>query len=127
MTGPRPNGRDAAGGRVWDAGLQPERTALSWRRTGLALLVGSLLLARVLANTTGVAALAVGAVGLAAAIATLIVVELRYRSHHRRLLASAGDRIPLAGGRLPFVVAVTTLVLGCGAAVAVILIALKVS
>jgi uncharacterized membrane protein YidH (DUF202 family) len=32
--------------RPWDAGLQPERTALAWNRTGLAIVVNALLALR---------------------------------------------------------------------------------
>jgi putative membrane protein len=127
-------GSDAGGGddagtgdRVWDAGLQPERTALSWRRTGLAMLGGSLLLARALAEVSVPLALTVGALGIATAVATLIALERRYRSHHRRLTSAAGERIPLAGGGLPLVVAAATTLLGGGAAMAAILLSLRVS
>jgi uncharacterized membrane protein YidH (DUF202 family) len=112
---------------VWDAGLQPERTALAWRRTGLALGVASLLVARVLAEQSVGLALLLGAIGVAAAIATLLVVERRYRYHHRRLLAAADEHVPLAGGGLPFLCAAATLLLGSGALSAVILFALRVS
>jgi hypothetical protein len=116
-------GRD----RVWDAGLQPERTALSWRRTGLALLGGSLLLARALAEVSLSVGLTVGAAGVVAAIAILISVERRYRSHHRRLTSGAGERVPLAGGGLPLIAATTTVLLGGGAIVAAIVLSLRPS
>jgi Domain of unknown function (DUF202) len=120
MTGPRA-GAGSDGG-VWDRGLQPERTALAWRRTGLTLGGAGLLLARVLAPSSLAAALLAGALGVATAIVTLVVVDRRYRSHHRRLVAAAGERVPLAGGGLPAVIAVATLTLGCGAALAVVLL-----
>lgn len=114
-------------GGVWDAGLQPERTALSWRRTGLTLVGGSLLLARVLADISLPLGLVVGGIGVLGAIAILIAVERRYRSHHLRLTAAGRQRVPLAGGALPLVVASTTFAFGCVAAVAAILLSLRVS
>ncbi len=115
----------AGGSGVFDPGLQPERTALAWRRTGLALGGGSLLLARVLAESSGALplGLAVGAFGVLAAVLILVAVERRYRSHHHRLMAAKGERIRLAGGGLPAIVAATTGVLGIGALLAVILFA----
>lgn len=113
--------------RVWDAGLQPERTALAWRRTGLALGAGSLLLARAFAEVSVAVVLAVGALGVVAAIAILLAVERRYRAHHRRLTTARGERVPLAGGGLPLAVAAMTVLLGCGAASAAILLSLRVS
>lgn len=112
---------------VFDPGLQPERTALAWRRTGLALGGGSLLLARVLAESSGALplGLAVGGFGVVAAILILIAVERRYRSHHHRLIAAQGARVRLAGGGLPAIVAAATCALGVGALLAVILFALQ--
>ena len=123
----RETGPDGGRDRVWDAGLQPERTALSWRRTGLTLVGGSLLLARVLAEVSVPLALTVGALGVLAAIAIMVAVERRYRSHHARLTAAGRQRIELAGGALPLVVAATTVAFGCLAVVAAILLSLRVS
>jgi uncharacterized membrane protein YidH (DUF202 family) len=113
----------APGDGLFDPGLQPERTALAWRRAGLALGVASLVLARVLAETSPPLAFLGGGGGVVVAIVVLVVAERRYRSHHRRLTAAAGARIPLASGGLPALAAVTTGLLGVGAAVAVILFA----
>jgi uncharacterized membrane protein YidH (DUF202 family) len=84
---------------VFDPGLQPERTALAWRRTGLALLAGSLGAARILPETLGAWAAILGFVGVFAAISLLYAIHRRYRRHHERLTAD-GDRSPVAGGRL---------------------------
>jgi putative membrane protein len=84
---------------VFDPGLQPERTALAWRRTGLAMLGGSLVATRILPEVLGAWAAALGLAGVVAAAGLLYGIHRRYRSHHRRLLAE-GDRSPVAGGRL---------------------------
>jgi len=83
----------------FDPGLQPERTALAWRRTGLALLTGSLVAARILPELFGPSSALLGVAGAAAAAALLAAVHRRYRSHHRTL-HQHGDRVALADGRL---------------------------
>lgn len=110
--------------RVFDPGLQPERTALAWRRTGLALGGASLLLARVFAETSLPLALMVGGGGVGAAIILMLAVDRRYRTHHRRLTAAPGVRIPLAEGVLPALVAAITVAFGIAAVAAVTLSAL---
>lgn len=84
---------------VFDPGLQPERTALAWRRTALALLGGSLVAARILPEILGAWAALPGLGGVGAASTLLWMIHRRYRGHHGRLTA-AGDRAPIAGGRL---------------------------
>ena len=84
---------------VFDAGLQPERTALAWRRTALSLFVGSIVAVRILPEVLGGWAVILGLVGVAAAGALLWAVHRRYLTHHR-MLTERGDRSPLAGGRL---------------------------
>jgi uncharacterized membrane protein YidH (DUF202 family) len=102
---------------VFDPGLQPERTALAWRRTALALVAGSLVATRILPEVLGGWAVLLGLAGVFSAGGLLWAVHRRYRTHHQ-ILVGEGDRSALAGGRLIaatalfcFVAAALTLVL----------------
>jgi uncharacterized membrane protein YidH (DUF202 family) len=83
--------------RPWDAGLQPERTTLSWIRTSLSFAVVSLLTAR-LATEAGVVAVVVALSGIVAAAG---LVALQARSHRARDRgARTGSTRPAAGAVL---------------------------
>ena len=115
----------------WDPGLQPERTALAWRRTGLALTVGSLIGLRVLPPLLGPAAFVLAGLGVVASLAGLAAAHRRYRRVHRLLMAardagrtradggSTGSpaRVPTTGGALPAATAALALAAGLGALV----------
>jgi putative membrane protein len=115
----------------WDPGLQPERTALAWRRTGLALTVGSLIGLRVLPPLLGPAAYVLAGLGVVASLAVLAAAHRRYRRVHRLLLAARDDghtradggsesspsRVPTTGGALPAATAALALAAGLGALV----------
>jgi hypothetical protein len=127
----------------WDPGLQPERTALAWRRTGLALTVGSLIGLRVLPPLLGPAAFVLAGLGVVASLAVLAAAHRRYRRVHRLLLAARDDghtradvgsdsgpsdgvdagstsspaRVPTTGGALPAATAALALAAGLGALV----------
>lgn len=83
----------------WDPGLQPERTALAWRRTGLALTVGSLIGLRVLPPLLGPAAYVLAGLGVVASLAVLAAAHRRYRRVHRLLLAARDAGHTRAGVR----------------------------
>lgn len=89
--------------RIWDKGLQPERTALAWQRVALALLGLALVAARLawpVLETWAIpptAAVALGAIVLYSA------AHRRYRGHHTEL--SAGRHHTLPDGRLVLVTA----------------------
>ena len=130
-----------------DPGLQPERTALAWRRTGLALTVGSLIGLRVLPPLLGPAAYLLAGLGVVASLAVLAAGHRRYRRVHRLLLAArvagraGGDdgdgggagvgagsgagsgstsspaRVPTTGGALPAATAALALAAGLAALV----------
>lgn len=101
---------------LYDAGLQPERTALAWRRTALALAAGSLVAVRVVPALTGPWALLPTGAGLALAVAILVLAHLRYRRLHRALVEHRQpDRQP--DGRLVALTGLATLLVGVAALV----------
>jgi uncharacterized membrane protein YidH (DUF202 family) len=121
-----PGGHGAESGKpVSDVGLQPERTALAWRRTALALAVGSLIGARVLSEDLGVWAAAPAALGVVAAVAVFVVAQRRYRSAHHALTRRPADRPLQTSGLLPLVVSVSLILGGLAATASVIVTAAR--
>lgn len=96
-----------------DRGLQPERTALSWQRTILALGAGGLLLARALLADVPVVALAVG---LGSVLFTVTAIVRVHRSTRNRMRGAIADE----QGLLLWSVALATSLLGVGGFVFVI-------
>ncbi|HEX9229063.1 MAG TPA: DUF202 domain-containing protein [Arthrobacter sp.] len=103
-----PGGAPDRSHRPFDAGLQPERTALAWRRTALAVAVGSLVALRILPEVLGLWALIPAALGAAASLVAIIVSQRRYRRIHTTLTTSDSDRVALSGGALPAAMAAAT-------------------
>jgi uncharacterized membrane protein YidH (DUF202 family) len=83
--------------KPFDKGLQPERTLLAWRRTALALGVGSAVGARLALPVLGAAAVVVGVLGSAVALGAYVLAAGRYRRHHEALAAGEEE---LPGGGL---------------------------
>lgn len=61
-----------------DPGLQPERTALAWRRTALVFVVGALLSMRLLAPVLGIWAGVTGAAGIGVGVWVAVVAHRRF-------------------------------------------------
>lgn len=74
-------------------GLQPERTALAWRRTALSVTVGSLVGLRVLPPHLGALGYAVSALGLLWGLDLVLTARRRYRDG-ARMLRSGADGSP---------------------------------
>ena len=98
------------GGALFDPGLQPERTALAWRRTALTLAVGAVVSFRLLPPVLGLWSIGVGLSGLVLTATTWVLAGRRARRIHHALLTSSG---PLPGGGLPLFL--TVAVTGCAA------------
>ncbi|SCX54279.1 protein of unknown function [Klenkia marina] len=90
----------AAAGQVPDAGLQPERTVLAWRRTALAMTVAAATAGRLAAPVLGTAALVLAAAGVALAVLVAVVAGRRYRAV-RESLRTRGDLTGVARPALP--------------------------
>jgi uncharacterized membrane protein YidH (DUF202 family) len=97
------------GGRLFDPGLQPERTALAWRRTGLSVAVGAVACARLLVPTLGTAAVVLVVLGVALAVLFLLGAAKRARRAQDALLRD-GDLACGPGGRM-----VAAVCVGCTA------------
>ena len=69
----------------FDAGLQPERTLLAWRRTGLSIGVGGLLFIRFAIPELGPVAVGLGILGLVLAAIAYVDAARRYRRAHAHL------------------------------------------
>lgn len=98
--------------RLFDQGLQPERTALAWRRTSLSLTVGALVAARVLPHFWGPPGLLIAGAGIIASLAILVLAHRRYRTHHHRLTSGHFEHRGLPDGVLPALLAGAALVAG---------------
>lgn len=95
----------------WDAGLQPERTALAWLRTTLSFTVGGLVLVRLVGQQSTTAAVAVTAVLLP--LAALLGVLARRQHRHTERSLRADSHLP--GSAAPAVLTALSAVVGCAA------------
>jgi putative membrane protein len=73
-----------------DGGVQPERTALAWQRTGLAVVLASLAVLRLAAFRGSVAGVVVGAVAGVLAVVALVLVRFGYARGVRDVSSGAG-------------------------------------
>ncbi|TFV83995.1 DUF202 domain-containing protein [Microbacterium sp. dk485] len=110
---------------LFDPGLQPERTELAWRRTALAMGIGSLLAVRLLPTAMGSPWWALpGFAGILLTAALWLGARRRHRAV-ARALAAHGDRAALPGGALPAMLATLVALIGAGGAAAVVAHALS--
>ncbi|MEO6997280.1 MAG: DUF202 domain-containing protein [Terracoccus sp.] len=94
-------------------GMAPERTALAWSRTGLALLVAGLFVGRLALGSLGL--VVVVPVALALALSGWVLVTSLRRGRWSRTVTSEGlPASVLHDGRLPAVVAVIVTLLCAG-------------
>ena len=84
--------------RVWDAGLQPERTRLSWQRTALSAAACSLIIARLVGHASPFAGIAVAIAAIACGV--MIAFTARRRLWRSTIAAHNAGRLPDARGFL---------------------------
>jgi len=101
----------------WDAGVQNERTALAWQRTGLALFGATIVAGRLGMRDWPVATVLALAPALLLSVVMMRLAGRRYR--HARAAASDDQRRG-PGGRLPFTAAAAVTLLGLASLVAVL-------
>jgi uncharacterized membrane protein YidH (DUF202 family) len=100
----------------WDAGVQNERTALAWQRTGLALFGATIVAGRLgMRHWPAVTVLALSP-ALLLSLVLMRLSGLRYR----RAQAALHDQRQGPGGRLPFAAAAAVTMLGLAALAAVL-------
>jgi len=108
------------GNRLFDPGLQPERTALAWRRTGLALTAAALVAMRIMPEALGAWAVLPAGLGLTASVWVLISAHRRHVKAHRTLVGSNTESVPLPAGALPFTIAMLVVAGGVAAGATVL-------
>ena len=103
---------DDRSAQPFDAGLQPERTALAWRRTALAVATVSLIGLRIAPERLGSWALLPASTGLVVALVMAIGSDCRYRSNQVALTSSTQGQSPLTDGRFLLSLAALTALAG---------------
>ena len=111
---------DAVADKPFDKGLQPERTALAWRRTSLSLAIGALVALRVLPHYWGVWGHITAGLGVILSIVVLLLAHQRYHTSHRRLTSGQHRDLGLPDGALPALLATTSLTAGLTALLLII-------
>ncbi|MFF1877795.1 DUF202 domain-containing protein [Leifsonia sp. NPDC058230] len=101
-----------------DPGLQGERTALSWTRTALVIVVNALLSLRTGWVSGQPVLIAVGVILVLAAIAAMI-----YGTHRGRALAGQTKAVPPAAPTIAIALTAAITLLACAAGVASVLVA----
>lgn len=96
--------------KVWDPGLQPERTALAWQRTALACAVAALALCRLAVHRASSPAAFAALAATVVALLSLASVRAGYRRTRRRL----GDQQPIAGSGPALLTTVGILLIAVG-------------
>lgn len=85
--------------QLYDPGLQPERTTLAWRRTAVAIAIGSILALRIFPSVIDnnlILGMAPGILGLWFAVWLWLASQKRYRAVNSWLVSASG-RPPGAG------------------------------
>ena len=100
----------------WDAGVQNERTALAWQRTGLALFGATVVAGRLGMRHWPVAT----ALALAPSLVLSLVLMRLSGQRYRRAQAALHDERAGPGGRLPFAASAAVTLLGLTALAAVL-------
>lgn len=93
----------------WDPGLQIERTTLAWVRTTLAFVAGLLVLLRLIANHSTLAAAACAALTLPLGCFVGWITWRRHLHGERQLHADQ----PLPSGRRPAAITLLAILTGC--------------
>lgn len=96
---------------VWDAGLQPERTRLSWQRTALSAAACSLIIARLVGQASPILGIAVAVAAIACGV--MISFTARRRLWRSTIAVHGAGRLPDARGFLWMTVLI--MVAGAGA------------
>lgn len=110
----------------FDIGLQPERTALAWRRTALALVIAAIVGVRVLPGLLDPWALIPAGSGIILAVTVLHASHRRYGVQHQRLTGSESDRVALPGGFLLAIVSGIAVAGGVACIAVVVITSLKI-
>lgn len=81
---------------VWDTGLQPERTRLSWQRTALSSAACSLIIARLVGEANPYVGITVAVAAILCGI--MIALTARRRLWHSTVAAHRSEPLPDARG-----------------------------
>ncbi|MBO0609435.1 DUF202 domain-containing protein [Myceligenerans salitolerans] len=111
----------------WDAGLQPERAELAWRRTVLAVTAGTVVAARYLGQSHPVLGLLLPVLALGGGLVLLGVGTVRFRRLDARLRAAGRETSDAVapGGAALGVLAAMSLLIAVTSAVFVVVTALR--